>query len=130
VLTPKMIRTDVPMIDVLNCLVDSRKIAILSVSGEPFNPFLARIGIQAQADIVVFGGMGLIFDDYYFFCTAFEDAGVFARTVMYVNLVRAVRGRRRLASCDETIQDRPSKDGIWGMSVEGTRASASRGAAG
>jgi hypothetical protein len=26
-------------------------------------------------------------------------------------------GRRRLASCDETIQDRPSKDGIWGMSV-------------
>ena len=33
-------------------------------------------------------------------------------------LVRAVRGRRRLASCDETIQDRPSKDGIWGMSVK------------
>jgi hypothetical protein len=28
----------------------------------------------------------------------------------------AVRDRRRLALCDETIQDRPSKDGIWGMS--------------
>ena len=86
VLASKMIRTDVPMIDVFNCLVESQKIPIFSVAGEPFNPFLARIGIQADADVVVFGGMGLIFDDYYFFRKAFEDAGVFARTIMYVNL--------------------------------------------
>ena len=85
VLASKLIRTDVPMIDVFNCLVESQKIPIFSVSGEPYNPFLARIGIQAEADIVVFGGLGLIFDDYYFFRTAFEDAGVFARTVMFVN---------------------------------------------
>lgn len=82
----KMIRTNVPMIDVFNCLVESQKIPIFSVSGEPFNPFLARIGIQADADIVVFAGFGLIFDDYHFFRTTFEDAGVFARTVMYCNL--------------------------------------------
>lgn len=81
----KMIRTDVPMIDVFNCLVESQKIPIFSVSGEPFNPFLARIGIQADADIVVFGGLGLIFDDYYSFRKTFEDAGVFSRTVMFVN---------------------------------------------
>ena len=86
VLASKMIRTDVPMIDVFNCLVESQKIPIFSVSGEPYNPFLARIGIQADADIVVFAGLGLIFDDYHFFRTAFEDAGVFARTVMYCNL--------------------------------------------
>ena len=86
VLASKMIRTDVPMIDVFNCLVESQKIPIFSVSGEPFNPFLARIGIQADADIVVFAGLGLIFDDYHFFRTAFEDAGVFARTVMFCNL--------------------------------------------
>lgn len=86
VLASRMIRTDVPMIDVFNCLVESQKIPIFSVSGEPFNPFLARIGIQADADVVVFGGLGLIFDDYYFFRKAFEDAGVFARTVMYCNL--------------------------------------------
>ena len=73
------------MIDVFNCLVESQKIPIFSVSGEPFNPFLARIGIQADADVVVFGGLGLIFDDYHFFRTAFEDAGVFSRTVMFVN---------------------------------------------
>jgi V/A-type H+-transporting ATPase subunit B len=85
-IVPKhMIRTDVPMIDVFNCLVESQKIPIFSVSGEPYNPFLARIGIQADADIVVFGGMGLIFDDYYTFRQSFEDAGVFSRTVMFVN---------------------------------------------
>ncbi len=80
-----MIRTDVPMIDIFNSLVESQKIPIFSVSGEPFNQFLARIGIQADADIVVFGGLGLIFDDYYLFRKTFEDAGVFSRTVMFVN---------------------------------------------
>ncbi|MEM9049260.1 MAG: V-type ATP synthase subunit B [Pseudomonadota bacterium] len=81
----KIIRTDVPMIDVFNCLVESQKIPIFSVSGEPYNRFLARIGIQADADVVVFGGLGLVFDDYYVFRQSFEDAGVFARTVMFVN---------------------------------------------
>ncbi|WP_017328399.1 V-type ATP synthase subunit B [Synechococcus sp. PCC 7336] len=86
VLASKMIRTDIPMIDVFNCLVESQKIPIFSVAGEPFNQFLARIGIQAQADVVVFGGLGLIFDEYYSFRSAFEAAGVSARTVMVVNL--------------------------------------------
>jgi V/A-type H+/Na+-transporting ATPase subunit B len=85
VLASKMIRTNVPMIDVFNCLVESQKIPIFSVSGEPFNQLLARIGIQADADVIVFGGMGLIFDDYYFFRKAFEEAGMFTRTVMFVN---------------------------------------------
>jgi len=85
-LASKMIRTNVPMIDVFNALVESQKIPIFSVAGEPYNELLARIGIQADADIVVFGGLGLIFDDYHYFRRQFEDAGVFARTVMFVNL--------------------------------------------
>ena len=85
ILASKMIRTNVPMIDVFNCLVESQKIPIFSVSGEPFNQLLARIGIQADADVIVFGGMGLIFDDYYFFRKAFEEAAMFTRTVMFVN---------------------------------------------
>ena len=84
-LASKMIRTDVPMIDVFNSLVESQKIPIFSVSGEPFNQLLGRIGIQADADIVVFGGLGLLFDDYWLFRRTFEDAGVFSRTVMFVN---------------------------------------------
>jgi V/A-type H+-transporting ATPase subunit B len=84
-LASKMIRTNVPMIDVFNALVESQKIPIFSVAGEPYNELLARIGIQADADIVVFGGLGLIFDDYHFFRRQFEDAGVFSRTIMFVN---------------------------------------------
>ncbi|WP_310620108.1 V-type ATP synthase subunit B [Flexibacterium corallicola] len=85
VLASKMIRTQVPMIDVFNCLVESQKIPIFSVAGEPYNQLLARIAVQADADIVIFGGMGLIFDDYYLFRQTFEDAGMFPRTVMYIN---------------------------------------------
>ena len=85
VLASKMIRTNVPMIDLFNCLVESQKIPIFSISGEPYNQFLARIGIQADADIVVFAGLGLIFDDFHFFRSQFEEAGVFARTVMFCN---------------------------------------------
>ncbi|MDI1292747.1 MAG: V-type ATP synthase subunit B [Methylobacter sp.] len=85
VMPSRMIETQVPMIDLFNCLVESQKIPIFSIAGEPFNELLARIGFQANADVVVFGGMGLIFDDYHFFRTAFEEHGVFHRTVMFVN---------------------------------------------
>ncbi|WP_026972834.1 V-type ATP synthase subunit B [Aliagarivorans marinus] len=84
-LASKMVRTNVPMIDLFNTLVESQKIPVFSVAGEPYNKFLARIAIQAEADVVVFGGMGLIYDDYQFFKTQFEEAGVSARTVMFVN---------------------------------------------
>jgi len=86
VLASRMIHTGVPMIDVFNCLVESQKIPIFSVAGEPYNEFLARIGIQADADVVVFGGLGLIYDDFYCFKSAFEEAGVLSRVVMFVNL--------------------------------------------
>jgi V/A-type H+-transporting ATPase subunit B len=85
-IVPKhMIETKVPMIDVFNSLVESQKIPIFSIAGEPYNKLLARIGIQANADIVIFCGLGMIFDDYHFFRSTFEDEGVFGRTVMFVN---------------------------------------------
>ncbi|WP_321275867.1 V-type ATP synthase subunit B [Thiomicrorhabdus indica] len=85
VLPSKMVHTNIPMIDMFNSLVESQKIPIFSIAGEPYNQLLARIGIQAEADIVVFAGLGLIYDDYHFFRKTFEDEGVFARTVMFVN---------------------------------------------
>jgi V/A-type H+/Na+-transporting ATPase subunit B len=85
IMPSQMIETKVPMIDLFNCLVESQKIPIFSVAGEPFNELLARIGFQANADVLVFGGMGLIFDEYHFFRAAFENHGVFHRTVMFVN---------------------------------------------
>ena len=42
VVPTKMIRTNVPMIDVFNCLVESQKIPIFSVAGEPHKPFIGR----------------------------------------------------------------------------------------
>jgi len=81
----RMIETKIPMIDVFNCLVESQKIPIFSVAGEPYNQLLARVGIQADAEVIVFGGMGLIFDDFHFFRTTFEEEGMFPRTVMFVN---------------------------------------------
>ena len=81
----RMIETKIPMIDVFNSLVESQKIPIFSSAGEPYNQLLARIGIQADAEIVVFGGMGLVFDDYHFFRSTFEEEGVFPRTVMFVS---------------------------------------------
>lgn len=84
-LASKMIRTNIPMIDIFNCLVESQKIPIFSIAGEPYNELLAKIATQAEADIIVFGGMGLLFDDYYAFRKAFEDHGSIARTIMFVN---------------------------------------------
>ena len=85
VIPTRMIETKIPMIDVFNCLVESQKIPIFSIAGEPYNQLLARVGIQADADVIVFAGLGLSFDDFHFFRTRFEDEGVFPRTVMFVN---------------------------------------------
>jgi V/A-type H+-transporting ATPase subunit B len=81
-----MIHARVPMIDLFNSLVESQKIPIFSVAGEPYNQLLARIGFQAEADVLVFGGMGLVYDDFHYFRTTFEDRGVFPRTAMFANL--------------------------------------------
>jgi V/A-type H+-transporting ATPase subunit B len=85
VVPSKMIQTQVPMIDIFNCLVESQKIPIFSIAGEPYNELLGRIAIQADADVVVFCGLGLIFDEFHFFRETFENAGVLARTVMFAN---------------------------------------------
>ena len=81
----KMIRTGIPMIDVFNTLVESQKLPIFSVSGEPYNQLLSRIAMQAQVDIIVLGGMGLKYDDYLFFRDTLEKSGAMGRTVMFIH---------------------------------------------
>ncbi|NLX15306.1 MAG: V-type ATP synthase subunit B [Phycisphaerales bacterium] len=81
----KMIETRIPMIDIFNSLVESQKLPIFSVAGELYNELLARIGLQADADIIILGGMGLRHDDYLKFRQTFEDGGVLGRTVMYIH---------------------------------------------
>ena len=81
----KMIRTGIPMIDVFNTLVESQKLPIFSISGEPYNQLLARIAMQSDVDIIVLGGMGLKYDDYLFFRNSLEKSGAMSRTIMFIH---------------------------------------------
>ncbi len=81
----KMIRTGIPMIDVFNSLVVSQKLPIFSIAGEPYNELLARIAIQAEADIIILGGMGLKYDDYLFFRDTFRQEGALARSIFFMH---------------------------------------------
>ena len=81
----QMVHTGIPMIDVFNSLVESQKLPIFSIAGEPYNELLARVGLQAQADVIILGGMGLRHDDYLKFREAFEEGGVLGRTIMFVH---------------------------------------------
>ncbi|AEJ61513.1 V-type ATP synthase beta chain [Spirochaeta thermophila DSM 6578] len=80
-----MIRTGIPMIDVFNTLVESQKLPIFSVSGEPYNQLLARIALQAEADVIILGGIGLKYDDYLFFRNTLEEGGALSRTIFFVH---------------------------------------------
>ncbi|MGC9312372.1 MAG: V-type ATP synthase subunit B [Sediminispirochaetaceae bacterium] len=80
-----MIRTGIPMIDVFNSLVESQKLPIFSVSGEPYNQVLSRIAMQAEVDMIILGGMGLKYDDYLFFKNTLEEGGAMSRTIFFVH---------------------------------------------
>ncbi|MBI5272870.1 MAG: V-type ATP synthase subunit B [Chlamydiia bacterium] len=81
----ELVRTNIPMIDVFNCLVRSQKIPIFSIAGEPYNALLMRIANQTDADVVVIAGMGLRFDDYQAFIDNAEKAGSIEKTVMFIH---------------------------------------------
>ncbi|MCF7877743.1 MAG: V-type ATP synthase subunit B, partial [Candidatus Omnitrophica bacterium] len=81
----RMIRTNIPMIDVFNSLVVSQKLPIFSISGEPYNELLARIALQAEADMIILGGIGLKHDQYLFFKNKLEEGGALARSVFFVH---------------------------------------------
>ncbi|ANG65768.1 V-type ATP synthase subunit B [Chlamydia gallinacea] len=80
-----MVRTNIPMIDVFNCLVKSQKIPIFSSSGEKHNALLMRIAAQTDADIVIIGGMGLTFVDYNFFVEESKRLGFASKCVMFIH---------------------------------------------
>ncbi len=80
-----MVRTGIPMIDVFNTLVESQKLPVFSVAGEPYNELLARIALQAEVDVIILGGMGLKHDDYLYFRDYLEENGALSRSVLFVH---------------------------------------------
>ena len=85
VIPKNMIRTNIPMIDVFNTLVESQKLPIFSIAGEPYNELLARIALQAEVDVIILGGMGLKHDDYLILKRTLDEQGALSRTVMFIH---------------------------------------------
>lgn len=85
IIPKNMVRTGIPMIDLFNTLVESQKLPIFSVSGEPYNEVLARIALQAEVDLIVLGGIGLKYDDYLFFRDTLEEGGALSRSILFIH---------------------------------------------
>jgi len=85
IIPKRMVRTNIPMIDIFNSLVESQKLPIFSVSGEPYNELLARIALQAEVDIIILGGVGLKYDQYMYFKDTLEEGGALSRTIFFVH---------------------------------------------
>ena len=85
ILANRMLRTNIPMIDMFNTLVVSQKLPIFSISGEPYNQLLARIALQAEADVIELGGMGLKYDDFLYFKEELSNGGALSKTVMFIH---------------------------------------------
>jgi V/A-type H+-transporting ATPase subunit B len=83
IIPSNMIETGIPMIDMFNSLVESQKLPIFSIAGEPYNQLLARIALQASAEVIIFGGMGLKYDDYLFFKEELKQNK--QKTIMFIH---------------------------------------------
>lgn len=81
-----MLRTGIPMIDLFNTLVESQKIPIFSVAGEPHDELLLRIGLQTDADIVAVGTIAMIHEAFLALRRRLEEAGRLSRTILFANL--------------------------------------------
>jgi V/A-type H+-transporting ATPase subunit B len=81
----RMVRTNIPMIDLFNSLVVSQKLPIFAKAGEPYNDLLARIALQANSDVIVIGGMGMKHDEYLRLRSMLDESGALAKTTMFIH---------------------------------------------
>lgn len=87
------IQTGISSIDCLSTLIRGQKLPIFSGSGMAHNELAAQIVRQAKISgegeekfCIVFGAMGIKYDDANFFKKSFEEAGVLEKVVMFTNL--------------------------------------------
>ncbi|MFA6914959.1 MAG: V-type ATP synthase subunit B [Parachlamydiales bacterium] len=85
VIPRELVATNIPMIDMFNCLVKSQKIPIFSIPGEPYNKLLMRIANQTDADVVIIAGMGLTFAEYQAFIDNAEESGTMNKTIIFAH---------------------------------------------
>ncbi len=88
----EFIQTGISAIDLLNTLVRGQKLPIFSGAGLPHNRLAAQIVRQAKVlgkeeeFAVVFGAMGITFEEAEFFLSSFKEEGALERTLVYLNL--------------------------------------------
>ncbi len=88
----EFIQTGVSAIDGLNTLVRGQKLPIFSGNGLPHNQLAAQIARQAtvrgkdEKFAVVFGAMGITFEEAQFFIQDFTKTGAINRAVLFMNL--------------------------------------------
>jgi V/A-type H+-transporting ATPase subunit B len=88
----EFIQTGISAIDGLNTLVRGQKLPIFSASGLPHAQLAAQIARQAkvlgtgQKFAVVFGAMGITFEEADYFISEFQKTGAIERAVLFMNL--------------------------------------------
>ncbi|MEK7700350.1 MAG: V-type ATP synthase subunit B, partial [Planctomycetota bacterium] len=88
----EFIQTGISTIDGLNPLVRGQKLPIFSGSGLPHSHLTAQIARQAKVlgkeeqFAVVFGAMGITFEEANFFMHDFRNTGAIERSVLFINL--------------------------------------------
>jgi len=88
----EFIQTGISTIDGMNPLVRGQKLPIFSASGLPHARIAAQIARQAkvlgkeESFAVVFGAMGITFEEANFFMNDFRSTGAIERSILFVNL--------------------------------------------
>jgi V/A-type H+-transporting ATPase subunit B len=88
----EFIQTGISTIDGMNPLVRGQKLPIFSASGLPHARIAAQIARQAKVlgkkeqFAVVFGAMGITFEEADFFMRDFRNTGAIERSILFVNL--------------------------------------------
>ncbi|MCP4481957.1 MAG: V-type ATP synthase subunit B [bacterium] len=88
----EFIQTGISAIDAMTTLVRGQKLPIFSGSGLPHNELAAQIARQAKVRgkdekfAVVFGAMGITFEESNYFIKELTNTGAISRSVMYINL--------------------------------------------
>ncbi|MFN3698597.1 MAG: V-type ATP synthase subunit B [Dictyoglomus sp.] len=88
----EFIQTGISAIDGMNTIVRGQKIPIFSGAGLPHATLAAQIARQArllneeEKFAVVFGAMGITFEEANFFIENFRSTGALERTVLFINL--------------------------------------------
>lgn len=88
----EFIQTGISAIDGLNTLVRGQKLPVFSASGLPHAQLAAQIARQARVlnsddkFAVVFGAMGITYEEAEFFISDFKKTGAIERAVLFMNL--------------------------------------------